>query len=375
MEFTGLNILDGKVYYIKINENNIIVDYKKIKEKKFKDFFCPGGLIDTQVNGYLGIDYSSEYLTHDNVEKVSGALLKNGTFQHFPTIVTRPQELILKNINTIVNTTKYSKLAQKSISGIHIEGPFISKENGPRGAHEVAFIRAANLYEFDEWQKAADGLLKIVTIAPEVKNAIQFIKHAVASGVTCSIGHTGASKKQIDEAVNAGANVSTHLGNGIYNLLNRSDNQILSQLANDVLNISLIVDGAHLTPQEVKVFSRCKKPNQIILISDLSPMAGLKGKNLKWGKIDVEVSDDGTVHMSGTPYLAGAGSMLLSNVFNYVRFTNASLAESFAAATINPVSVYKLDSERSSLKIGEKAEMIRFSIDANSNMETNYFIF
>jgi len=323
--------------------------------------FIPGGLIDTQVNGYLGHDYSAQNFSMDEALTISLELGKLGTLQHFPTIVTRPQDTIVQNIKEIVKATHEYPQARDSITGIHVEGPFISKETGPRGAHDPLSVRPASIPEFDQWLEVSEGLLKLITLAPEAPGAIKLIDHAVKHGVVCAIGHSGASKNQIDEAFEAGASVSTHLGNGVYRQLDRFSNPVWPQLTNTKNTITIIADGVHVSPDLVHIFSMCKDDNHTILISDLAPVAGLKEKNLKWGNIAVDIADDGSIRLSGTPYLAGAGSSLLRNLLNYCRFTGKSLSSAVRMATINPIRTYGLDAQRVCLTQGKPVEMVMFS--------------
>ncbi|MCK9329766.1 MAG: amidohydrolase family protein [Candidatus Cloacimonetes bacterium] len=361
MDISAENILSGEAYSFSI-VNGIVESLKKIPNKQGLDFYCPGGFCDTQVNGYLGMDFSDPGLTVEMVDAVSEQMNGIGTFHFFPTIVTRPQTVIVQNIKTILKEVKSNSVAGKSISGIHIEGPFISPVDGPRGAHDLKSVRKASIAEFDEWLTASEGLLKVITIAPEIDGAIELIKHAVENGVVCSIGHSAANQRQIDEAVDSGASMSTHLGNGVYSRLERFDNPVFSQLANPGLSIGLIADGAHVGAALLKVVSLCRKRSEIVLVSDLAPMAGMKnGTRMKWGNMNVEIASDSSVRLAGTPYLAGAGSSLLNDVLNYSHETGMIMSDCAKMATINPKMIYKLDCDYSELKQGKKAELVLFS--------------
>lgn len=368
LELRARNVLDNKSYSVRIKDGiTVECSASEDPDEDCRRFFIPGGLIDTQVNGYLGNDYSAPDFSSEQAREISVALARKGTLQHFPTIVTRPQRTILRSIREIVKATRQYEEARSSISGIHIEGPFLSNEEGPRGAHDPLSLRAANIKEFEEWKDAAEGLLRVITLAPEAEGAIELIKYAVRHGVVCAIGHTGADKKQIDAAFAAGATVSTHLGNGVHARLDRFHNPIWPQLTNPHNTISVIADGAHVDADLIAIFAKCKDPDHIMLVSDLAPVAGLTGKNMKWGDLNVDIASDGSVWISGAPYLAGAGSSLFQNVFNYSKFTNADLSSAFRLCTTNPAACYHLDRERHIIACGKTSELVSFTLDEAKN--------
>ena len=363
-ENSALNVLDGKGYEIRVADG-IIADLRECPDVPEGRFICPGGLIDTQVNGAVGFNYSGEDLDVNQVRLICEDLAKHGTLQHFATIITRPEELILRNLDVIVKAVEEDEFVRRSITGIHIEGNFISRLDGPRGAHDLRYVRDADIAEFDRWKEHARGLLKYITIGAEANGAEQLIRHAVSKGVAVAIGHTGATREQIDRAVEAGATLSTHLGNGIFAKLDRFENPIWPQLRNNGLTTGLIADGDHVTPDLVWVISRCKDSDHIILVSDLHHCAGLPPGRRQDGPLEIDIVKDGAVRVAGTPYLAGAGVHLLRCIWNYSRFTGTDLKTSFKLGTANPIRKYGLDSERAALRKGHKAEFITFTESGN----------
>jgi N-acetylglucosamine-6-phosphate deacetylase len=246
------------------------------------------------------------------------------------------------------------------ITGIHVEGPYISRHDGPRGAHDIRFVRAADTHELDQWIDASEGLVKIITIAPEVENAIEFIKYATRQNIVCAIGHTAASDEQIDAAIKAGARLSTHLGNGTAKMVDRLNNHIWAQLAHDELTTSIIADMIHVPPVALKVMLRCKGASRIILISDMAPVAGLPPGKTVWGKLPVEVCENGAVRLSGTPYLAGASSPLLRNLDHVVNTFGVPLSDAAKMCTVNPTRLCGLDISRMELQEGAYADFFLF---------------
>ena len=324
----------------------------------------PYGMIDTQVNGYLGFDYSDPAFDKSWAGKICRALVQKGTLQHFATIVTRPEEVTLRNIDRIVQAAHEDELVARCLTGIHIEGNYISALDGPRGAHDINYVRACDLAEFDHWLDHSRGLLKYITIGAEAEGAEELIRHAVSCGVTVALGHTGATAEQIHRAVEAGASVSTHLGNGIFQSLDRFENPLWPQLRDSRLTAGVIADMCHVTPDLLWIISRCKESENIILVSDLAPCAGLPKGRLKWGNMDVEIVDDGSVRLAGTPYLAGAGSVLLTDVFNWARCTGTPVRKAIESATIVPIKKYNLQfREGDYLETDEEGTLLKVFLD------------
>ena len=169
------------------------------------DYFAVPGLFDLQVNGYGGHDYSSTNLTPTEVIQICEHMVEIGTLYHLPTIITRPQESILHSLETIETARSTSTMVDTCIRGYHIEGPYISGIDGPRGAHDPDYIRNPDILEYQEWQAASRNRIKIVTLAPERPGSIAFIERLVEDGVVAAIGHSAASPDEIRSAVAAGA--------------------------------------------------------------------------------------------------------------------------------------------------------------------------
>jgi N-acetylglucosamine-6-phosphate deacetylase len=322
--------------------------------------FVSRGFIDFQVNGYAGYDYSSENLSVEHTHHIINLLAASGTTRHVPTIITGPQQRIVKNLQTLSRAVKDAPDASAAIPGIHIEGPYISGEEGPRGAHDLKFVREPSLFEFDEWQEAAEGRIKIVTVAPEKKGALGFISHVSRQGVLIAIGHTAASAKRIQQAVEAGARLSTHLGNGCHSKLPRLQNYLWEQLAEDRLYAGIIADGFHLPASVLKVFARSKGLERLLLVSDAAVAGGKAAGRHAWGDIGVEVHTDGHISLAGSEFLAGAGHLLNRDIAQFIRHTGCSLAEAISLCTLNPAKLLGENEYRMSLQKGISADLTLF---------------
>ena len=358
-ELKGRSVLSGESIKVKI-DNGSIIGIEDLTESEGLPFISPG-FIDTQFNGYAGIDYSSEKLEKKDLFKMAELLAASGTTSHFPTIITGPGEVTTKNLYTISSTlSEYPELAA-AIPGIHIEGPYISSEEGARGAHDLNFIRNPDYAEFSEWQDAAEGRIRELTLAPERPGAMEFIKRLSSEDVIVSIGHTAASSELIKEAVDAGACMSTHLGNGSHGMMPRLKNYIWEQLASDSLSASIITDGYHLPSSVVKVMLRAKGLDRIILVSDVAPLGGMTPGVYKWGSINVEVFEDGHLGLAGTEYLAGAGHLLDHSLAWLMNEVGVSPGEAVSLCTSNPYLKFFPLNNVPGLNLGDPANLVLFN--------------
>jgi N-acetylglucosamine-6-phosphate deacetylase len=316
--------------------------------------------IDLQVNGYRGLDYSSPDLEAEHIHRLVRMLAVHGTGCHFPTIVTSPSDLITHNLALIAEAVKRDPLLEHAVPGVHVEGPFISPQEGPRGAHDPRFVRDPDVQEIRDWHAAAGGLLKIITLAPERPGATQVIEEAVELGIRVAVGHTAAEAHHLRAAVDAGATLSTHLGNGSAALLPRLRNPIWEQLAADELAAGVICDGFHLPGPVLKVFHRVKGGDRLFLVSDVAVMGGMEPGRHRWGNIEVEVHPDGHLGLAGTPYLAGAGHLLDRCVVGFTRAAGCGLGEAIRLCTEAPARLMNMADVRGRLAQGALADLLLF---------------
>lgn len=359
---------------LEIDSDGTIVDIKSYAANESDPYISPG-FFDVQVNGFRGIDYSSEALTVDQVYEITDYLKATGTTRHVPTIISNAKEKVSRNLQIIRKAVRSSDYLGYAIPAVHLEGPYVSEVDGPRGAHDKTYVREPSIDEYRQWRDSSGGLLKIVTLAPERDGAIPFIKQLSEDGILVGIGHTGAEPETIQKAVEAGAGMSTHLGNGSHAVLPRLRNYIWEQLAADELYAGIISDGFHLPKSVLKVFYRAKGAERIVLISDVGPMGGQKPGLYKWGNIDVEVHPDGHLGLAGTEFLAGAGHLLDRGIAQFINASNCSIAEAIQACTVNPSTLLKSTSmgkrdEYTYPKKGMPADLVQFSFNAGENQLT-----
>ncbi|MEC9244047.1 N-acetylglucosamine-6-phosphate deacetylase [Nitratireductor rhodophyticola] len=325
------------------------------------------GLVDLQVNGYAGLDLNDGALTPKRVSQLTRIMAGLGVTTYLPTLVTGSRERLLDGLDAIATARREDVLCARMIPGVHMEGPSIAPEDGPRGAHPAEHVRPPSLKEFDAWQKASGGLVRLVTLAPEYEEAPAYIRAITAQGVHVAIGHSSATPEQVHAAAEAGARLSTHLGNGAAALMPRHPNLIWAQLADDRLTATLIADGHHLPDDTFKTMLRAKGLERALLVSDSVALAGMEpGIYRQPIGGDVEVRADGRVGIAGTPYLAGAGLPLIENVAIAMRMAGLSLAQALRLAAANPGAFVD---GRGVMKLDAPADLIRFSIDG----KTGYF--
>jgi N-acetylglucosamine-6-phosphate deacetylase len=325
------------------------------------------GFLDIQVNGFLGSEYNLPDFNVAHAVAITGYLAKSGTTRHVPTICTSPADVIIRNVKILAELRENDKDLFYAIPGLHIEGPFISGEDGPRGAHDRFYVRDPDWGEFREWQAAAKGLIKMVTLAPERKGAIRFIEKLVAEGIVPAIGHCAADPETIRRAVDAGAKFSTHLGNGSAVMIPRLKNWIWEQLAADELCAGVISDGFHLPESVLKVFYRAKGSDRIVLVSDVSLCGGYSPGLYKSGNIDVEVFPDGHLGLPGTAILAGAAHLLNWDIPVFKRALGISLGEVIRLCTQNPAKL--LNIETAMLEPGDPADLTFFRFPPGKTLE------
>ena len=358
----GILYSDGKPVSLVI-ENGKIVDVRRqdVPPDNSNIYVAPG-LIDIQINGYVGVDFSGPDLTVEGVKKATMALWKAGVTSYFPTIITSDIDRIKKNMAILARAKEDPEIG-KSIPGFHLEGPYISPVKGFRGAHLAKYIKLPDWEEFQSIQQAANHHIKVITLAPEIDGAIPFIRKCVNSGIVVALGHHNGTSSDILKAVEAGARLATHLGNGCANQIDRHHNPIWPQLSNDGLTASFIVDGFHLTKEEVRSFYKAKGVNNSILISDALDLAGLPPGEYARGERILLLTPD-VVKLPKEDVLAGAASPISKCVGVMMNFTQCSLQEAIQMASGNPAEMFGLKN-LGNIQQGKSANLVVFTMKDN----------
>jgi len=354
--YRGVSIQSGQAVEVSV-EGGLIEGVAVIEDEPSLPYMSPG-FFDMQVNGYRGIDYGYSGLEPEDVEPLVFSLASSGITGHLATVITNPPEVVMERLDMLRLAVEQSAVVGDALMGIHVEGPFISPEDGPRGAHDPHYVRDPDFSLFHEWYDASKGMIKMITLAPELNGAIEFIEKVSDLGVVCAIGHTAAGADRIKEAVDAGARLSTHLGNGSHASLPRLRNHIWEQAAEDRLWVSIICDGYHLPPAVVRVMARAKGLARLILIGDSTGLTGKPPGKYTWGETETEIAEDGHITLSGTPYLAGAGFLLDWDIAHFIRYTGVSLGDAITLCTENPRRFFGITPNR--IEAGAPANLTLF---------------
>lgn len=359
MKIRGIRFDTHEPVEVEIREG-AIVSVQHIQDEEGLPWISPGW-IDLQVNGFNGFDFNGEVTTADEVAGVTRSLYARGVTRYLPTVITGSFDRIQQAMTAIAEACEHHADVNRSVLGIHLEGPYVSGEDGPRGAHDKCFIRDPNWEEFALWQKASGNRIRMVTVAPERKGAISFIGKLKEAGIAVSIGHTCANEDDLDQAVAAGAVLSTHLGNGAHPILPRHPNYIWNQLADDRLTGMFIADGHHLSASVMKTMFRAKR-DRFILVSDCVKFGGMApGKYSSVIGADVELHLDGKLTPLDNPLiLAGSAQALDRGVANAVKLARISLREAVEAVTLRPAQILGLPMQ-AWLRPGGEANFTLFS--------------
>jgi N-acetylglucosamine-6-phosphate deacetylase len=318
--------------------------------------------IDIQVNGFAGVDYNRPDTAQEEIARSIQAIYATGAARYYPTVITGGPEDMAGSLANLARA-KESLPEGEAIEGFHVEGPHISPEDGPRGAHPARWVRKPDLDEYRRWQEGARGHIRLITLSPEWPEAPRYIEAVVKDGVVASIGHTKATREQIRDAVLAGATMSTHLGNGAHGILQRHPNYIWEQLAEDRLMAGFIVDGIHLPECYLKVALRAKGVERSVLVTDASSPAGAEPGRYRLGEQEVDLTADDRVVLAGKDKLAGSALRMHDGVANLMRFAGISLSDAVTMATINPAKAGNVPDRKRGLAPGDRADLVLFRLD------------
>ncbi|MDN4074418.1 N-acetylglucosamine-6-phosphate deacetylase [Fictibacillus terranigra] len=340
-QVSGIHYKTGKAVKVSF-EDGVFVSIEGEEQRKELPIIAPG-FVDLQVNGYRGIDYNDTALTTASIESTVRHLWCQGVTSFYPTIITNEPENIINTMSIFQEAAETNAAVNQAIPGIHLEGPYLSPEDGPRGAHAKPFVKAPDWTEFQMWQKASGGRISIITVSPEWPESASFINKCTNHGVLVSIGHTAATPENIHDAIQAGAKMSTHLGNGAHVMLKRHPNYLWEQLASDKLAACMIADGFHLPDSVLKVILRMKGEGAI-LVSDCVSLAGMPA-----GSYHLHIGGDVVLDKSGRLYmkenedlLAGSAQTQLWGVNHLLRRGMCSLPFAVDLASIHPSMVMNL---------------------------------
>ncbi len=360
MKCIGTDAVTGA--WLEVAGERAIQSVEELIAKPETGTYLAPGFIDLQVNGFAGADYCNPETPVEMIAKSLEAQFATGVTRLLPTVITGGRDEMLgalKNLTRARAELPYGR----AMEGFHVEGPHISPLDGPRGAHPQRQVRPPDVEEYKRWQEAAEGLVKLVTLSPEWPEAPRYIEQLVGDGVVVAIGHMNATAEQIEDAVRAGATLSTHLGNGAHSMLPRHPNYLWQQMAEDRLSASLIVDGIHLGASFLKTALRAKGLERAVLITDAVMPAGCEPGPYMLGEVEVELWAEGKVTLRGGDRLAGSALRMDRGVENLMRLAGLTLAEAVTLATRNPARVGRISHRQRGLQPGERGDVVEFRFE------------
>jgi N-acetylglucosamine-6-phosphate deacetylase len=305
------------------------------------------GFIDIHTHGAIGLDTMD--CDRESIYKLSRYFAAHGVTSFLPTTWSAKPELMLKSIENIAGCTEFEDGAR--VLGVHIEGPYLSIEN--RGAQLKNVIRKPDQIEYKKWLDT--GIVKLITIAPEVKGAMEFIDIALKHGVEFAMGHTSANYEEAINAINHGVRQTTHLYNGMPPLHHRNPGAVGAVLTDDRIFAQVIVDGIHIHPAMINLVVRAKGISKIILITD-----SIRGTGLQDGEYDYhgqKFTVTGGVARTPEGGLSGSTLTLDQALRNMINFTGMPLNKILPTITTVPAKAMGLDEKIGALKEGGYADI------------------
>jgi len=300
------------------------------------------GLVDLQVNGYQGVDFSSPELMEADFVRACRAILEAGTTAFLPTLITSPMEVYERNLPLIAAVLERQEFRSRML-GVHLEGPFISTEEGARGSHNPERIMKPDVEYLNKMVEWARQKVKIVTIAADVEGAEDLARWCTEQGIIVSLGHHMASESDLEKLVQTGARALTHLGNGVPANLPRHENPIWAGLSNDSLSAMVVTDGHHLPPSVLKTFLRAKGVSRCIVVSDASPLAGMPPGRYSILGNDVILQENGRIYNPDTGYLVGSSATMLQCMNYLASLKLLSSDELLTLGFFNPLKLLGVD--------------------------------
>ncbi len=310
------------------------------------------GLIDTHVHGSHGDDVM--FSDAEGIRRISRAQLRYGTTAYLPSTVSAQHEALLRALETCAAAAVDSSGPAAEIVGVHVEGPFINRNK--KGAHSLATLRDPDLDQCMEYLRAAPGLMKIMTLAPELPGAMELIRLLVAHDVVASLGHSEADYDTALAAMEAGATHATHLYNAMPALHHRKPSLTTACLNEPFIRAEIVLDGHHVAPEMARLAARNKGRGGLILVTDAMSAVGCPEGTYTLGDLPVKVEGDRCVLMDGETI---ASSILTMNraVANAVAFTGMSLVDAVYTASFLPAEVCGVSDRKGSIEVGKDADL------------------
>ncbi|MEG1301180.1 MAG: N-acetylglucosamine-6-phosphate deacetylase [Erysipelotrichaceae bacterium] len=341
-------------------ENGVITSIIKGGEEKvdfdYGSLRILPGFIDIHCHGYNMMAINSA--TYDGLVGWMKRLPMEGVTSFLPSSSTAPEEGLLKAFN-LVSKIKDENIIGTQILGINVEGPQISFTHN--GAQNPYYIQKPNIDQFKRYQKAANGIIKLITIAPEMDEQHSLIKYCTANGIKVSLGHSGATYEEANKAIEDGACSITHTFNGMTQMEHRAPGVVGAAMINDKVYAELISDGIHVHSGACKILARCKGKDKLILVSDSAQIKGLNPGVYETSGRTLIVAEDGSVRLENGK-LAGSTNAINILVKRAIEDMGIDEVTVFNAATINPANLLDCNN-KGKLEVGRDGDIVVLNDD------------
>ena len=311
------------------------------------------GMIDMHIHGAAGFDVMDA--TDEALAMISTALVQEGVTSFLATTMTEKSVDIENALKKVANyVANKQEITGAEILGINLEGPFLSAAKA--GCQRGDYFMDPDISLFKHWQKLANNLIKIVTVAPELANSLEFIKYLRKCGVIASLGHSNVNYEQTNRAIDAGCTEATHLFNAMPAIHHRDPGAITALLLNNQVMTEIIADGIHSHPAILQLILRLKGADKVCLITDSMRAKYLADGTYQFGGQQVIVKDHSARLSDGT--LAGSILKMDSAVRNMIKFTGCTLLDTIKMSAINPAKQLNIFTRKGSIAIGKDADLV-----------------
>ena len=312
--------------------------------------------LDVHIHGAKGHDVMEA--SAEALGAMGSFLAQHGTGSFLATTVTAPLDATLRSLSGLAKLLAQPPVeGQARAIGIHLEGPFLS--HARRGVQPPEHLLKPDLATFDQLFEAAEGHIRLMTLAPELPGAVELTAHAISRGVRVSMGHSDATAAETRAAIKAGAISATHTFNAMRPLDHREPGILGTVLTNDALYAEMICDGIHVAPEMVKLWWKAKGLERAILVTDAISATGMPDGEYKLGGFAVQVAN-GRATARGV--LAGSVLTLDRALKNFMEFTGAPLELALRLATVNPAAMTGLCDQAGLIAVGMPASLV--AVDA-----------
>jgi len=348
----------GKIIAITDKKEDLTI-LKNVEIIEAQNKFIVPGYIDIHVHGGGGSDVmDGEY---EAIKQVATIHSRFGTTAFLPTTMAMTKDKIIKSLKSI-HEARLKGTGTAEILGIHLEGPYINPEK--KGAQKEEDIKKVSVEEFLEFNQASGNLIRLVTIAPEMPGAIDFIRWLHQQGIIVSVGHSNATYKQVQEGIQAGLSHVTHIFNAMRGLHHREPGVVGAALSSPKLTVEVIADDIHVHPIVIKILIGVKEDKQVVLVTDAIRAAGINEGIYSLGGQKIIVKQGQARLTSGV--LAGSVLTMDKAVKNLVTKVGISLPKAIQMASFNPAKCLGIDDKKGSLEINKDADIVIL----NKNLET-----